>query len=188
MVRSLKKQQQKIEAINELLAEQASTDVLTGLFNRRHLYDLFPKLLSEARRNNQQLIVMLADLDKFKVINDTYGHPFGDQCLLHFAEVMKDCCRTNDFLFRMGGEEFLILSIGSFDGGMILAEKIRKSLSKSPLQHKKKKVTITVSIGVSVAPEAPGPGVLNEVLAMVDKALYEAKERGRNRVAVFTAA
>ena len=188
MVGSLKKQQQKIEAINEQLAEQASTDVLTGLFNRRHLYDLFPKLLSEAHRNKQQLIVMLADLDKFKLINDTFGHPFGDQCLQHFADVMKDCCRTNDFLFRMGGEEFLILSIGSFDGGMVLAEKIRKSLSRSPLKHNKKKVTVTVSIGVSIAPEVPGPEVLNEVLAMVDKALYEAKERGRNRVAVFTAA
>lgn len=183
MVKSLKEQQHEIEHINEQLAEQASTDVLTGLFNRRHLYDLFPKLLSEARRNNQQLVVMLADLDNFKKINDTYGHPFGDECLSHFSEIMKECCRSNDFMFRMGGEEFLILSIGTFDGGMVLAEKIRSQLSKSPIMHKKKKVKISVSIGVGVAPEASGPGILNDVLAVVDEALYQAKERGRNRVA-----
>jgi len=186
MVQSLESQQKEIETKNEQLAEQASTDVLTGLFNRRHLYDLFPKLLSESRRNNKQLVVILADLDKFKNINDRYGHLLGDECLRHFSHIMQMCCRSSDFIFRMGGEEFLILSIGDYEGGMVLAEKIRKSLESSPLDHKSGLVNLTVSIGVGAAPEGAAPDTLNEVLADVDRALYEAKARGRNRVAAVT--
>jgi len=180
MVSSLKEKQGMLKEIHTKLEEQAATDPLTDLYNRRHLYDLFPKLLSEANRAEKGVVVLLCDLDKFKSLNDKYGHLAGDEGLKHFARILKICSRTSDFLFRMGGEEFLVLSIGELKGGMILAEKIRSSLEQTPLIYEGESINMTVSIGASYTNSDGEDEALSRVIREADTALYVAKDGGRN--------
>lgn len=182
MVRSLKEKQATISEIHEKLEHQATTDELTGLYNRRHLYDLFPKLLSESDRQKTGLVVILCDLDKFKAINDQLGHFGGDECLRHFAKILKACSRASDFIFRMGGEEFLLVSSGTLEGGMVLAEKIRRKLEATPVSYDGSTIAMTVSIGVAFAEKELGNGSLSKIVGEADLALYRAKDDGRNCV------
>lgn len=188
MVQNLKDKQDEINRIHEQLERQATTDDLTGLYNRRYLYDLFPKLLSEADRKNSDLVVILADLDHFKVLNDEYGHLAGDACLRSFSNIVKDCCRASDFVFRLGGEEFLILTIGTLEGGRVLAEKVRHTLEQQPIVFEGNTINMTVSIGMGAARLGSVINPLSAILAEVDAALYEAKDQGRNRISVARAA
>jgi len=183
MVTRLKEKQDEVDLVHSQLEEQATTDALTGLYNRRYLYDLYPKLLSDAKRQGKNITVILADLDKFKLINDKYGHIAGDYVLSHVSGIMRDCCRTSDFVFRIGGEEFLVLTTGGLSGGEILAEKMRSKIESSPLKRGDLILSITSSFGV--AQLEPMDAGLGDILARVDKALYMAKDSGRNRVQVL---
>jgi len=187
MVQALKQKQAQVDEAHATLKKSAITDTLTGLYNRRHLQDLFPKLLAQAVRDQRPITAILCDLDYFKKLNDTYGHLAGDQALTEFSAILKAHSRNNDFLYRMGGEEFLILSFGEApQGSKILAEKIRIATSKHTFVHKGKTIPLSVSCGVSHTytndiPEEP----LNLMLSRADKALYRAKEEGRNRVCAY---
>jgi len=183
MVRNLRDKQREISEVHSQLEEQASTDSLTGLYNRRHLFDLFPKLLSEAHRQKKNLIVILGDLDHFKKINDQFGHLVGDECLVHFTKVLRECSRISDFVFRIGGEEFLLISTGNLDGGLILAEKIRTALESAPLRANGQVIPVTVSLGVTCTDPSEGARSLEAALSRADHAMYAAKKSGRNRVA-----
>jgi diguanylate cyclase (GGDEF)-like protein len=183
MVTRLKEKQDEVDLVHSQLEEQATTDALTGLYNRRYLYDLYPKLLSDAKRQGKNITVILADLDKFKLINDKYGHIAGDYVLSHVSGIMRDCCRASDFVFRIGGEEFLVLTTGGLGGGEILAEKMRSKIEHSPLKSGNLILSITSSFGV--AQLEPMDAGLGDILARVDKALYMAKDSGRNRVSVI---
>lgn len=187
MVTSLREQQEEVRRAHTQLKRDAITDSLTGLYNRRYLYDLFPKLWSEAIRQGKPLTLIIVDLDLFKRINDNYGHLAGDQVLLHFARVLREGCRVSDFLFRLGGEEFLILAPGDLDGAQVLAEKVRSQLEREPCQEGGRVISVTASFGI--AQTEPGDGVngLSQVLARADQALYSAKQGGRNRVSVWYA-
>lgn len=185
MVRSLRDKQEEINRVHAQLEEQATTDALTGCYNRRYLYDIYPKLWAEALRQDKRLSVLLIDLDLFKRINDEHGHLAGDEVLRHFAEVLRSCTRVSDFLCRLGGEEFLVLTQGDTEGAQILAEKIRAATASSPVAHDGNSIRVTVSIGVAQADPRDGLKGLSAVLVRADHALYAAKEAGRDRVAVY---
>jgi diguanylate cyclase (GGDEF)-like protein len=185
MVKSLRDKQEEINLVHAQLEEQATTDALTGCYNRRYLYDIYPKLWSEALRQDKRVAVLLIDLDLFKRINDQHGHLAGDEVLRHFAEVLRSCTRMSDFLCRLGGEEFLVLTQGDSEGAQILAEKIRATTASSPVPHDGHSIRVTVSIGVAQADPRDGLKGLSAVLVRADHALYAAKEAGRDRVAVY---
>jgi diguanylate cyclase (GGDEF)-like protein len=185
MVTRLREKQDEVERVHSQLEEQATTDALTGLYNRRHLYDLYPKLSAEAERRGKTLTVIIADLDNFKAINDKYGHVNGDRVLVHFSDIMQECSRVSDFVFRIGGEEFLVLTTGGIAGGEILAEKMRKIAEQRPVIVSGDLLNVTASFGVAQAEPNDGSVGLSEVLTRADRALYSAKEAGRNRVATW---
>lgn len=185
MVASLREQQEEVQRAHAQLEREATTDALTGLYNRRYLYDIFPKLWSEALRQGKNLSLIIVDLDNFKKVNDRYGHPVGDLVLLHFAKVLRDNSRVSDFLFRLGGEEFLVLSGSDTEGGMHLAEKIRIALEREVYRDAERSIPVTASFGVAQADGGDGVNGLNQTLKRADNALYTAKQGGRNRVAVW---
>jgi len=188
MLTALRNKQAEIDRVHRQLKENAITDALTGLYNRHHLSNLFPKLLAQVRRERKWLCALLLDLDHFKRINDEHGHPAGDRCLIHASELLRASSRASDYLFRIGGEEFLIISISDdAEGAMILAEKIRRSFEARACQVGDREIVITASIGVSCADDGrPAKQAMSNLLSQADKALYRAKALGRNRVVNFS--
>lgn len=188
MVQSLREKQNIIDETQRQLESLAVTDTLTGLYNRRHLLELFPKLHGQAQRNNERLGAILVDIDHFKHINDSHGHLAGDQCLREFSAVLRATTRKNDFLFRMGGEEFLILTLGeNIEGIRAHAEKIRLAVQQRNIQYDNLEILMTVSCGISLIDvgDAAIENVMNTLLKQADNALYQAKNKGRNRTVIF---
>jgi diguanylate cyclase (GGDEF)-like protein len=162
----------------------ALVDPLTGLPNRRaFMIDADAAIASRATRS-EPLAVLLADLDHFKKINDVFGHAVGDQALRLFADTLQRSVGAHDLVGRLGGEEFVILAPGvGEEAAMALGERIRKSFAEVAVDVDARAVAATVSIGVA----ASRAGDLTGLLARADNALYQAKQGGRNRVAVFVA-
>ncbi len=187
MVQSLKNKQSEVDKAQQALEKSAITDTLTNLYNRRHLLDIFPKLQAQAKRDNRLIIATLCDLDYFKQLNDRFGHMAGDKVLKEFSNILQTQSRSNDFLYRMGGEEFLILSLGDEpSGGVALAEKIRAATREKLINYKNQTISLTVSCGVSYsAPSEDPESSLNQLLSRADRALYQAKRRGRNQVRTY---
>ncbi|MDH5436046.1 MAG: GGDEF domain-containing protein [Gammaproteobacteria bacterium] len=186
MLKALREKENEVQRAHKKLEKLAITDTLTGLYNRRHLAEIFPKLISQTKRDKKIINVIIFDLDHFKHINDQYGHPCGDQCLVHFANILKRHSRTSDYLFRTGGEEFLLLGISDEkEGGVQLADKIRIATQEMPFVYQDKTIYITVSCGVNCAePDKQSDVNFDFMLNHADKALYKAKEHGRNRVEI----
>ncbi len=187
MLQSLREKQEEIDRVHKQLEESAIMDSLTSLYNRRYLKQMFPKLLAQARRDGHTLSGLMLDLDHFKKINDNYGHLIGDACLTHLGVLLKKSSRASDYVFRVGGEEFLILTLGESPiSSELLAKKINLSLSKHPFSSEQTTITMTASIGVSHADnKLPPESALTNLLFQADKALYSAKHKGRNRVAIY---
>lgn len=164
------------------LRESATTDFLTGLSNRRHFMTCMDEQLARVQRQViQGAAVLMADLDHFKRINDTYGHGAGDALLCHVAGLMREGLRQVDCLGRIGGEEFaLILPGTSWAGAQVLAERLRQTVAATPFNHQGQLIGITVSIGVSVM--LPDDVSAGQSLGRADQALYRAKREGRNQV------
>lgn len=184
MLQALREKQEEIYRIHRELEESAITDSLTKLHNRRYLQEIFPRLLAQAQRDHLFLSGILLDLDHFKQINDRYGHLAGDECLINLSKLLKDTSRANDYVFRIGGEEFLILSLNdSYEGSRLLAEKIRSSLEQNPTIFKDTIIALTTSVGVSHVDMSLAPDdALTNLLYNADNALYQAKTKGRNQV------
>jgi len=163
----------------------AITDELTRLFNHRHFLQQLTNEINRAKRYNRPLSLLMLDIDHFKDYNDTYGHLKGNEILKGLAGILKELSREVDIPARYGGEEFtIIMPETNRRRGRILAERLRKMISNHPFQHREKlpKGRITVSIGLATCPDnAMTPFALIEAS---DKALYEAKRGGRNRVCV----
>ena len=160
----------------EELTKLAMTDQLTGLYNRHSLFDIGPKYLSDAKRHQFPVSLLVIDLDHFKNINDTHGHAVGDIVLKAVGQVLKDNCRTEDFVGRFGGEEFvMILSHCDLDFALSKAENLRQAIENS----KPNGLTITSSIGATALVKSDDFVSLFE---KADKAVYEAKDTGRNKV------
>lgn len=162
----------------------ASTDYLTGLPNRRHFFAQMEVELARIQRlDSQRAAVLMLDLDHFKRINDSFGHATGDVLLRHFAALVSDELRKIDTAGRIGGEEFAILLPGAgTDAALLFAERLRQKVEKTPLVHDGLTIPITVSIGVAEMNEEDGSA--DASLIRADKALYHAKESGRNRVEI----
>ena len=186
MLQALRDKQQEVDRARSELEKIAITDSLTGLYNRRQLIEVFPKLLAQAQRSGQKLFAILMDLDKFKRINDKHGHVCGDAVLEHFSSRLFEVSRANDYLFRMGGEEFLLLTVAEdADGIIALAEKIRLTMEQSRVECEGGTLTFTVSSGISMAALDEAPDIsLRRMLSRADAALYRAKKTGRNQVQV----
>jgi diguanylate cyclase (GGDEF)-like protein len=187
MLQALREKQQEIDHAHKRLEESAITDSLTELYNRRYLKQAFPKILAQAQREDQCLSGLMLDLDHFKKINDQHGHLAGDKCLMHLAALLREISRASDYVFRVGGEEFLVLSISeSPAGGKQLAEKIRNTLQERPCVFNDLTIPMTTSIGVSRADNKLAPDTaLTHLLFQADKALYQAKGNGRNQVVAY---
>jgi diguanylate cyclase (GGDEF)-like protein len=169
----------------ERMKEQANIDVLTGLYNRRFLEDYARKLFAMARRRNQPVGLLMIDLDRFKSINDVYGHEIGDRMLRHFAKAVTATMRETNLASRYGGEEFIVLlPETNAKSCALVAERIRKAVLSMvvPSNTEKPLPQLTVSMGVAAFPEH-GQN-LDEIIQASDKALYESKRSGRNRVTV----
>ncbi len=184
MLQALRDKQAEIERVHAALEQTAITDSLTGLYNRRQLGEVFPKLQAQAWRARESLYGILIDLDKFKQINETYGYLGGDACLQHFSCLLKDISRSNDYLFRMGGEEFLLLTVAQNPEGILsLAEKLRHSMAETRVEHEGITIQFTISCGISKANlDEPPVQSIKHMMIHADAALRRAKAAGRNQV------
>ncbi|MDD2582075.1 MAG: diguanylate cyclase [Desulfuromonadaceae bacterium] len=169
------------------LAYMAHHDPLTNLPNRSLFFDLVAQGLALARRNETIMALMYIDLDKFKPINDNYGHEVGDLILQLVARRMSDCVRDSDSVARIGGDEFvvLLLDVGDEEAAVTVAEKIRTSLNQ-PFDVAGKMLSISSSIGIAIYPEHGSDSV--ELARNADSAMYHAKQSGRDNVKVFRSA
>jgi diguanylate cyclase (GGDEF)-like protein len=161
----------------------ALTDALTGLYNRRGLFEIGHIEFTRARRLEREFSLIMIDIDHFKRVNDRYGHPTGDQVLQFLASKLISTARDTDIVGRYGGEEFAIFLSGS--GGkaaMELAERLRAPIEKTSFNVEDEEIRITISLGVAEYNEN-NPN-LETLVARADQALYVAKHKGRNRVAL----
>lgn len=175
-----------LEEKNVQLERLANTDYLTNLYNRRRFFRAAEYEFAEATRTGKPISITLMDIDNFKLVNDTHGHLVGDKVLIHTAQLIRAHCRVSDIAARFGGEEFIILhpSIDKQSASKV-AERIRKGVEASPYLHKMEEIKLTLSAGVVDSRTRLNCTRIDDVLALADKALYRAKDRGRNQVVVF---
>ncbi len=172
----------ELEESRRALAEQASTDPLTRLQNRRVFYEQGARYLAGAKRSQNVLSVLLLDIDHFKLVNDHHGHHAGDQVLVRVAALLSGIVRNGDVVARVGGEEFaLLLPETNRLGAAVLAERIRSHLEQEQIDVAGKHIPVTASIGVATF-EAEHVDTFDELLTIADKRLYLAKNAGRNRI------
>lgn len=166
------------------LATLARTDELTGLANRRALDEILYKELARAQRRGRKVAIMMVDLDRFKNINDTWGHEVGDQALIHTAVWLESEVRQDELVFRLGGEEFVVFLPEVEPGdALIAAERIRKRIEDSSFMTDGQVISFTTSIGIA---ESGANGYdLRKMMNYADRALYAAKREGRNRCIVY---
>jgi diguanylate cyclase (GGDEF)-like protein len=164
----------------ENLRMLASSDELTGIYNRRGFEDAAERAIRNAQRQRQPLSVVLADIDRFKAINDRYGHDAGDRALKHFAARLERMVRRGDLVGRIGGEEFALLLVNTRPQDAIeVVERIRRDIAAMPVEGSAR-IAITASFGVTGL--RPGDIALSALLARADRALYRSKLEGRDRV------
>ena len=172
----------ELEARLQHMSELVREDQLTGTLNRRGLDDVFERESARADRRNTPLCVALLDLDNFKRLNDTYGHLAGDNALRHLAKVVKATLRSMDVIARFGGEEFLIiLPETPIEAAELTMTRLQRELTKHFFMHDNEKLLITFSAGVALRLPNEDQTTL---LARVDRAMYQAKQTGKNRVVV----
>ena len=166
------------------LQEFAITDALTGIFNHRHFYELYEKEYNRAIRKEHPLSLVMFDLDHFKQINDTYGHLAGDQILKEVSMVCKGLLRTYDVFARYGGEEFIIiLPETNSQEAAALAERLRTAIEDHKFHIEDYEVDVTISLGVSSL-QSDQEISSEELIEYTDRALYDSKREGRNRVTI----
>jgi diguanylate cyclase (GGDEF)-like protein len=176
-------------SLGDKISEQAETDLLTGLKNRRSVMRFLQIAIDQAKSNNTQLSVMMIDLDHFKAINDTYGHLSGDLCLKQVAKLIQDSVRdASDLAGRFGGEEFIVV-IKDIDPQKAadIANKIRSSIEQASIAIKDlKQIKLTATIGICSL-RSQQISSIDMFVDLADKALYKGKREGRNRVVVAAA-
>jgi diguanylate cyclase (GGDEF)-like protein len=155
---------------------------ITGIYNRRHFLTLADREWTRSRRYGRPLSLLIFDIDYFKAINDRFGHEVGDQVIVHTTTLVKERKRDTDVLARIGGEEFaLLLPETSLPQANDVADRLRANIEHSPLGITYGSVAATVSIGVSAA--TPAMSEFADLMRAADRAFYDAKHAGRNRVA-----
>ncbi|HEX7241576.1 MAG TPA: diguanylate cyclase [Longimicrobiaceae bacterium] len=178
----LDQKNRELEEANKKLRKLSITDGLTELFNHRHVHQLLHDEFERSLRTGEAMAVAMLDLDRFKQVNDTYGHPTGDVILYETARIIRDTAREIDMVGRYGGEEFIAIlpDTGEEEAGQF-AERVRRAVEGHLYRDEANEVRMTVSSGVASFPglDVDSPELL---LKRADEALYAAKETGRNRV------
>lgn len=168
-----------IDAITDI-KKMADTDVLSGLLNRRGFELEASKIIELAKAKNTPLVLIVADLDKFKNINDKYGHITGDEVIHTFGKLMRRLCRKEDLAGRMGGEEFcILLNSSDLNMGRLIAGTLRQEISSQEFQKDNEIFSVTASFGIS---ELKHDDTYNSLFSKADEELYKAKNMGRNQV------
>ena len=169
----------ELKEANRELETLATTDGLTGLYNRRKMIQVLETEVYKARRYGTPLSVIMLDVDNFKAVNDTFGHCVGDELLVAVANILKENLRKSDVVGRWGGEEFLILMPGiDLTEGVRVAEKLKREISRREI----KGIRITASFGVA---QLSDEDTVDRIISKADSAMYMAKDRGKNRVIAF---
>ena len=180
IVKARVKTQIMIKQQRDLLTKMATTDHLTGLYNRHYMSDMLSKKVARVKRHGEALSVIIVDIDHFKNVNDTFGHLIGDIILKEVGKVLLDSARKEDIAARFGGEEFiLILDNCSLEDAQRKAQGLRKQIEALHPQE----IAITASFGVAQLDESIEK--YEDLLKNADKALYRAKEEGRNQVIAY---
>ncbi|PWQ96122.1 diguanylate cyclase [Leucothrix pacifica] len=180
-------QNEELERANKKLVTYATTDGLTGLYNRRAFQEHLEETLLFSRRANETLSLLILDVDYFKAYNDTFGHVEGDTALKIVASILKENSRKNDFVARFGGEEFtVILPNTNYNGATLCAEVLRNAIEKYPWLERK----VTISVGVTTVEHKRDRDenvteMYTRILSEADQALYRSKSTGRNKVTHF---
>jgi len=178
----IKSLQDELKKANEQLKRLTNIDHLTNLFNRRYLSEILEGEFFRARRNRENLSLVIIDIDYFKNVNDTYGHQNGDVVLASVAGLAQQQLRAYDSAARYGGEEFVLLFPGtSLNGGEMVAERLRQSVLEFSFPPPMQDLTLTISAGVATYP-SPHVDSVDSLFRQADEALYRAKQNGRNRV------
>ena len=182
---SLQSRMREIEALQSELREQAIRDPLTGLYNRRYWKEIIDHEFKRAVRSHSPIGIMMLDIDHFKKVNDTYGHPMGDRVLVSLGKLLNNNIRGEDIACRFGGEEFIVLLPGAtHEITFNKAESLRLKFQSLVVQNETHQIKSTISIGVAVFPDHGNNS--QDLLSKVDHALYIAKNQGRNRVVVYS--
>jgi len=175
-------------AANIELKKVAVTDVVTGISSRRSFDERILQEISRGRRNEEPLAVIMADIDHFKLYNDTFGHTKGDESLYQVAQAIKNVLkRPTDFVARYGGEEFVILLVNTqLEGARLIADEIRNAVFDLKIPHSSgDEEFVTLSLGISVAENPYSKVTTKQLVEQADKALYQAKDLGRNQVCMY---
>ncbi|QHE92928.1 diguanylate cyclase [Pandoraea fibrosis] len=181
--RETRQSNEELRAVNNQLAFEASYDELTGSLTRRYFFHRFDQLLEAAQRKNEPMSLIVADLDHFKSINDTYGHAIGDQVLCRFVLVCSSTLRGDDLIGRIGGEEFAILLPGASERDALrVADRIRERCKRESLEGSEPPLRFSASFGITEWQDEDSP---MNMVERADMALYRAKRAGRDRCWVF---
>ncbi|MFV2054918.1 MAG: diguanylate cyclase [Thiohalomonadales bacterium] len=171
----------ELEESRGFLREQANTDSLTKLANRRFFFQSATSSIAQMHRQNEHFSMIMLDIDHFKRINDTYGHQAGDYVLVELAKVLTSMVREGDIVGRMGGEEFMVACpYTNRLAAIVLSERLRKSVESSEFYFESNSMPVTISLGV--AAKTSGADDIDKLIAVADSRLYIAKQKGRNRI------
>ena len=169
------------ESFQRQMYDAALRDGLTKAFNKKYFLSRLETELAYARRHKTALSLVMMDVDHFKRVNDTYGHPAGDAVLVALAGIVLRTIRAEDVFARYGGEEFAVICRGvSRDSACVLAERLRSICELTSFEHETKRMPVTISLGVAGFPEF-GAETSLQLVAAADEALYKSKHAGRNR-------
>jgi diguanylate cyclase (GGDEF)-like protein len=182
--KDIEKATAKLRATNRHLYKISSNDHLTKIANRRYFEDSVNKIL--AKNGNENIGIIVIDVDKFKFINDEYGHEAGDLALVHIANMMKESTRKKDIPARLGGDEFVIYINNCTDDVLLkIAENLRKKVESTPIIWEDKSIPLSLSVGTVNCPTEKAKS-LEQLLKFADEAMYESKQAGRNNVSAYT--
>ncbi len=181
LIQKVEQQTRQLQQAKEAAEKEARVDMLTNLINRRAFTELTNQSISRAKRNNPpSLFLAMLDIDHFKKVNDNYGHAVGDEVLVAVAQVLKDTVREIDIVSRLGGEEFaVVMEDNDIDGALTLCKRLREEVENLQTSVENKDISVTISIGLASWCDAYN---LDTFLVKADKALYKAKNSGRNQV------
>jgi len=188
---SLQRENLDLVVKNRLLSEVSSRDTLTGLYNRWFVMEKIDSELNRSLRHGSPMSLLMLDVDHFKRINDTWGHSAGDQVLQGIGKLLRECCRVYDVPGRYGGEEFCVVLPETKTGNTTaVAERIRQRLEATELPCGDACISVTASIGIAGMDEPESGDALSPagLIERADRALYTAKNRGRNRVEMWDSA
>lgn len=176
----------RLKKANDRLKELVDIDDLTGLFNMRSLYKKLDFELDRARRHDRSMAVLMMDVDHFKRVNDNHDHLFGSWVLAQIGKMIRDNMRKIDFAARYGGDEYLIvMSEITREGASVFAQRLRERIEHTNFQQDNFSIRLTASIGIAVANPNEYNVDARALVRFADKALYRAKEGGRNRVEIY---